>query len=372
MKRKRLVSAVLCAAMVASMFTGCGSSGDKTTSKTTSKEASEESGKLEKTTLKMPLAGAVHIFHEIAEREGYYEDEGLTIDIQPVEQGGEDAFTALTSGKVDFISDFGTNAPLQQIGSGADLQIFAGYMLEGAVFLAGRKGEEWNGIESLKGKTVCGEASSYYITGPYMDAGGDPIKDIKWTPLAETDAMLAVSKGEADYTTMGTYHIYNVTQSDDLEIVAYADDLLDNYSCCRVVTTTKWLEENPNTAKALMRVWLRAQAYFEAHRDELVPMFAEITGNSEDHTRAWLTSEHLTLQLDPTKGAILRAWNYLMDMGFFEKGAADINVEDHINTTIYKEALDECAEKYGDENPEFYDKQLKFYEATDVNNKTGI
>ena len=53
-------------------------------------------------------------------------------------------------------------------------------------------------------------------------------------------------------------------------------------------------------------------------------------------------------------------------MGFIDQADADkINIEDHINTELYKEALDECVAEYHDEDPDFCDGRVKFFEEND-------
>jgi len=44
----------------------------------------------------------------------------------------------------------------------------------------------------------------------------------------------------------------------------------------------------------------------------------------------------------------------------------DINIDDHINTDLYKEALDEVIAEHYDENKEFYDGLKQFYEENNT------
>ena len=42
-----------------------------------------------------------------------------------------------------------------------------------------------------------------------------------------------------------------------------------------------------------------------------------------------------------------------------------IDIEDHINTELYEEALAEATKSYGDEAPDFYEAQQKFFDEND-------
>lgn len=72
---------------------------------------------------------------------GFYEEEGIEVEINYC-NSNEDAFTALSTGHADLVSTYGTGMPLQYIGNGEDLTIFAGYMLEGAMTLITKPGVE--------------------------------------------------------------------------------------------------------------------------------------------------------------------------------------------------------------------------------------
>lgn len=365
--KKRIIGVLLCIAMTASLMVGCGSGDSGSDAEETNAEAEEgtDENNLETDTVRLALAGSAHIFNAIAEEQGFLEDEGLTVEYVTCENS-EGAFTSLSAGKVDILSNYGTNLPLQYIGSGTDLTMFAGYMLTGCMPVIAKAGTEWNGVEDLIGKTVACEPNVFAVTGPLLDLGYDPLNDINWLNFDNhTDRIEAVRSGEADYAVLGTSMMYNVLQMDDIEIVSYCSDITPNYSCCRIETTTEWLENNPNTVKALLRAWIRAQEYYEDHKDEAKTIVAESIDASEDYVAAYMDNEHYRLNIDPFKSSIERAWEYMLGLGLFDEGAEDINIDDHINTELYKEALDECVEKYYDEDPEFYDTMLATYEEYD-------
>jgi len=78
-----------------------------------------------------------------------------------------------------------------------------------------------------------------------------------------------------------------------------------------------------------------------------------------------MDEEHYFVNADPLKNGVIRAWNILDATGYLGEDC-EINIEDHINTALYEEALAEATEKYGEEAPEFYEAQAKFFEE---NNK---
>ena len=350
----KVLALVLCLSLLAACMPRSGGGGS---------DGGEERPPLETDTVRLALFSNGHIFNAIAEEQGYLEDEGLTVVYVKVENDDE-VFEGIRNGTIDVASNSGTNLPLQHISEGMDLTIFAGYMLTGCKPIFTRVETEWHGIADLYGKTMACEPNLFAITGPLMDLGYNPLREVRWidTPIQE-DRITAVLNGEADYGLVGTSLNYAVITNPELKICTYASDILPDYSCCRVEAMTSWVLQNPNTVKALLRAWIRAMAYYDSHHDEAVALTAELVGQDEAYVRAYLDNPHCELNVDPMKSSIKRAWNYMDDLGLLDSRVQQIRIDDHINVTLYKEALDECQALYGSEYPEFYERmQAQFAE----------
>ena len=340
--------ALIMAVTLVMLMTACsGSSEDRPADAGDQKEVS---------VIKLAFYPHGHVLNVIADDQGYLEEEGIKVQYVKVATDQE-VFEGIEKGTIDIASNSGTNLPLERIASGQDLTIFGGYLLTGCMPIFAKEDTEWKGIESLIGKKVAFEPNLYCITGPLLDKGYDPIKQIDWYETAKQEERIeAVKKGKADYALVGT-HLNNAVNTDpELKVCTYASDVLPEYSCCRVVANTEWVNENPETVKALLRAWIRALAYYDSHHDETVALMVGETGQSEEYIRAYMDNPHCDINVDPMKSAVGRAWNYMDKLGLLSVSAEKINIDDHINTELYKEALDECQEKYGSENPKFYEK----------------
>ena len=310
----------------------------------------------EHTIIRLARNQSGHIFNAIADQQGYLKDEGITVVYVPVSTDAE-VFEGMRTGLIDIASNSGTNLPLQHIAEGMDLTIFGGYLLTGCMPLISKVDTPWNGIQTLIGKTVACEPNVYPITGPLLDRGYNPLKQVNWLETnSQEERIEAVLNGNADFALVGTPLNYEVITNPEIKIVTYAADLLPAYSCCRVEARTGWLESNPNTCKALLRAWIRAMAYYDSHHDETVALVADFLHEDEAFVRAYLDNPRCELNIDPMKKSVERAWDYMDQLGLLSEEAKQINIDDHINIELYKAALDECQEKYGAENPKFYEK----------------
>ena len=351
MKRQIKHIAIIMCLVLAASLAACSSGAKEKKS-----EPSGLSGQPETETVRLAMTPTGHVFNAIAEKEGYLEDEGIKVECVQIENDAA-VFDALKNGRVDIASNQGTNLPLQRISEGQDLTIIGGYMLTGCLPVFSKVDTKWTGIEDMIGKTVACEPNFFALTGPLLDMGYDPLKDIKWMPCdTHEERIKAVKEGKADFGLVGTYLNYEINTDPDLKVLTYASDVLPDYSCCRVEAPTDWVNENPNTVKALLKAWIRAMSYYDAHHDETVALMAESLNKDEAYVRAYMDNPHFDLNIGPMKSSVVRAWDYMDKLGLLDDGARKIDINDHINVEIYKAALDECQTQYGKENQKFYER----------------
>lgn len=309
-------------------------------------------------------SGNILVF--IAEEKGYFADEGISLEIVPA-TANADAMQLLASNKVDVVSNSGTSNPLQQIASGVDLTVFGGHMVNGCMPVIAKTGTEWKGVESLIGKKFACNPSYFAFTGAVMDLGYDkPLEALEWISYTNyNDAAAAVLKGEVDFALQGTGQNLSASTTEGIEIVCYQSDIMPNYSCCRMVASTDFIKNNPITVKCILKALMRAQADYEANKEEAVKLMAKKIEASEEYVAAYMLNDHYTVSVDPLKNSVIRAWGILDKTGFLSETAKNINIEDHINTDLYEQALAEAKAEYGSENPDFYAGLESFYAEND-------
>lgn len=362
--KKSVISVLLVLVMTAGLLAGCSDKLAETNSEEQGTEDAagdekEESKELTKVTIAAnPLSGQV--LDAIATDRGFYAEEGIEVEIDYC-NSNEDAFTALSTGQADLLSTYGTGMPLQYIGDGEDMTIFAGYMLEGAMTLITKPGVEIKDGSDLDGMKVAGNISDYCVSWPAEEAGAK----IEWVQIPEhQDRLQAVDKGEVDVMVGTTGIDYNAREL-GLEVAAYCDDLMPEYSCCRAACRTEWLKENPEAVKGLLVSWIRALNVLQTERDYAIDLMTGILDLDRDYCANYMENEHWNINVDPDLYAVSRAWYIMGQLDLLSDDSLE-TLQSHYNSELYKEALDECVEKYYDENPEFYDECKAFY---DKNNK---
>lgn len=362
--KKRIISLLLAATMTFSL-TACGGNSSDDKKEETKTENTDNKETPEVDTIHWARANSGNILVTIAKQQGYFDEVGIKVIEDPVESSTA-ALQALQTGQVDVTSNQGTNNPLQFISTGSDFSIVGGYMLKG-MYIIGKKDTQYKDVTSLKGSKFAYAGVHPVVGMALLDAGIDPNNDVEWlTYSTNSDRLAAVVSGEADYAVLSGDQLYAVGNNNQIEIKAWLDDLVPNYGCCRMNMNTDFVKKNPTTVKLLLKSLIRAEQWYLANKEECVKILAKEIGAEEDYVAAYLLNDNYVSSVDPCKNSVAKTWDAMIKMGFVDQADADkINIEDHINTELYKEALDECVAEYHDEDPDFYDGRVKFFEEND-------
>ena len=309
-----------------------------------------------------PSSGQV--FQFISEAHGFAKEEGVDIELVYIDNV-PDALTALAAGKVNAISTYGTGGPLVQIAQGVDLDIFGGYMIIGETPIFGKPETEFKDLNSFVGKKIGlstnGTADST-MRCILWDAG---IYDqVEWVEIKKSqDVLQAIANGEIDFGGTPTGHQIQA-QKLGLEVKMWPDEYYPNHSCCRMLADGTWIEDenNQEALYRLLRAYLRAEEYFQTHKEEAVELVCENLDLDKETVESFVLSEHFELNTDPYKSACIKMWNKFQEFGRIDPNT-EVNIEDHINTAIYERALTDLINDYPDS--QFFKDKMQQFEEND-------
>ena len=177
--KKKVISALLCAALATAFCTGCGSSGGQGESQTAKENVETAQVKTQgasEDVLKVrvgaqPTSGQV--FQFVADDQGFNEEEGVEVEMVWL-SNLSDAAAALMADQVDVLSTYGTGGPLIQVANGQDFNLFGGYMIIGETPVFAKPETVFEDLDSLKGKTIGitrGGTPDIVLKGILYDAG---------------------------------------------------------------------------------------------------------------------------------------------------------------------------------------------------------
>lgn len=359
------VSGAAGAAVAVAGLTGCGSSEDKKDS------ASGGADKEAKYTVRLayqPTSGQV--FQFIAEKHGFNKEEGVTVESVPL-GSVPDAVSALSAGKIDVASTYGTGGPLGQIANGQPFTIFGGYMIIGETPVYGKPESTLNSPEDLKGKKLGitrGGTCDISMKGILYDKGIGFVYDgstyvgckegdtdiVTFIDYKKgTEVLEAIAKGEVDFGGTPTGHQL-LAKDRGLEVKLWPDEYWPNHSCCRMFAKDDYVANNPDAVKALLRSYLRAEEYMQDHKDEVVDLVVENIDVTKETAETFVKSPHMKYDTDPFTNSVSKMWDKMVAFKYLEKGDVDLNK--HLNDKIYEEALNSLIKDYP--NSDFFKGKL--------------
>jgi len=334
---------------------GCGSDTD------------QSAGDASKDELKVSVAAqnnSGQVFQYMAEAHNFLKEEGVDVKMVYI-NNGTDAFQALVAGKVDVLSTYGTGGPLIQIANNQDFTIFSGYMLTGETPCFGKPETEWTSLESFRGKKIGITrfgTPDVVLKGVLHDAGlYDEVTFVEYKKNQEV--LQAVAAGEVDFGATATG--YELQAADlGLEIKMWPDDYWKNHSCCRVLAKGSWMKEEKNQEALyrMLRAYLRAEEAMQGNSDEVVDLVVKNLDLDRATVESFIKSPHMKYDNDPYKKSVIKMWDKMKDFGYIVD--TDVQIEEHINTDIYKKALDSLIEDYPDS--QFFKDKLAIFKEFDA------
>lgn len=216
-------------------------------------------------------AGHFHFFHRtapiMAERKGYFREEGLS-DVAIVAPGEDElAMENLKAGKVDFILDARPSVPLSENSKGADVYIIGSMVTGLPTSLHGAKGIER--VEDLKGKRVGlvhtgGGREALWVKDLLRRHGLVPGKDVTFIfpigyPSLHQQAP-RLDRGDYQAVLIAYQHSDDAVKAGYARLAQRADECPD-YPDRVVVSTGSMIAQHPETVKAFLKGLIRGYRF---------------------------------------------------------------------------------------------------------------
>lgn len=218
----------------------------------------------------------------LAQELGYYEEEGLNVELQDL-QGGSKALTAMLGGSTDVTSGYYEHT-IQMAVKKQPIKAFVNMGLSSglAVVVAPGSTDSITSIADLKGKnigvTAPGSSTDMFVKYLLAENGMEPTDASVSAIGAGSSAVAAVENNQVEAAIMLEPDIAVLTERLGSEPVILEDVRTleglehvfgtDAWPSSSLYAKTDWVEENPETAEKLARAIQRTLEYVEGHSGE--------------------------------------------------------------------------------------------------------
>ncbi len=300
MKMKtRILSLLLAGMMTATIITGCGDSGSSTastgtadSSKSTEAQSSSAAqtspaadGENEVTDLTLygvidPQISAQQI---IADKKGYFAEEGLKVTNKLIQSGGD--ISPLISGKTAKVSFESTYTDIALAANKVGVKVVATVAdIGNTQCVVARKGVEIKSAKDLEGKKIgiaSGAGVLIAIRNMCKELGVD-IDKIKFVILSPSDQIAAFEKGDIDAMACWEPWVSNAVKLGGTLLFsglkAYLPEKSGDVNWLSFYTTMQvtdeFLKENPNTVASLIKAIKKATDFISEKPDEAAEIIA--------------------------------------------------------------------------------------------------
>ena len=306
---------------------------------------------------------------------GYYKEEGVNVEFVSVDSTPS-GLTAVETGKAD-IFPFSVHA-LSFIAKGSNAAFIAGTASEGSSLVVSRQwlDVDFTDLTNFKGKKIGITPNSpiSYLMIQYIKDHNPEYTDegyVTWLEFDDNNVLLeAINKGTVDGGMLVTERVWLAEERGLKEAFDLAE-FLPEYLCCRQATTLKTISEKRDALKAVLRAQIRAENDYKNSTDKVVDAVVGWTQLKKDYVIRYIATEKnyystgLTkyrnpVSVNPMYNKIEEYFRIGKEIGIY-KPEPDVVLKDHVDLSIYEEALKELIQRYPD-NPT-YQEMYKIFKA---------
>jgi NitT/TauT family transport system substrate-binding protein len=219
-----------------------------------------------------PAPTASHINTVLAQKKGFFKDEGIDAEIIRIPSPG--SLAALVNGDIDYYSAI--SPVVAAAVRGLPVKVVACYVPSPSNALVSRP--EIKSVKELKGRTIAVStpgASLTVITKMMLKYFGvDQEKDVKLLPLGGDERRLIGMKHRlADAAGLSPEFTY-LAQKDGFVVLVKAYELF-SYPPSGLAASIKKIRERPDEVKRMIRAGIKANRYIRQNRDGVIQVMME-------------------------------------------------------------------------------------------------
>ncbi len=282
----------------------------------------------------------------VAKQEGLYEEENLEVTYETV-ANLSDGITAVSENKLDVLP-FGVIPTCTFVGQGVEnVVVFGGTIAEGSECLVLPENQDkFKEIEDFKGAKVgYFPMETGHIVMQALAEEAGIADEIEWIVYSDTNSAIeGVRKGEYDCAFVNSGGGYVASKS-DIAVAMQPGDLKPDFPCCRQTTNFDNLENNKSALVKFMTANLRAYEIIQNDHERAINALMDYSGQDYDYVESLIygTDSYdaaMIVEMDPYSDAVCDFYEDMKATGNIDADAPYL-MEDLVDTTIYRAALDE-------------------------------
>ncbi|NKX53394.1 ABC transporter substrate-binding protein [Arthrobacter mobilis] len=284
-RRRAALTAVSAAVAGILALSGCGT-GSPSSTEPAGGTAGAGAGNLDKVTLGLlPITDVAPVY--LGEQQGFFEDEGIDLDLQPA-QGGAAIVPAVTTGEYQFGYSNAVSLliaqdkalPIKVISNGSSSTNEPGH---DTTEVAAMPDSGINGPADLAGKTVAVNALNNFaditIRNSVEKAGGNP-EEVKFVEIPYPNMPAALARGDVDAAWTTEPFRTQILDAGGKIVASPMTDLAENFDSAFYFTSQQTLDQNPELVERFRTALHKSFEYAAENEDQvrtIIQDYAKVT-----------------------------------------------------------------------------------------------
>lgn len=301
----------------------------------------------------------------VASEEGFFDEEKLNVTFETVGDFTA-AMNAISSNQLDILP-FGSIPTCTFVAQGTEnICVIGGTIAEGSecIVLPENKDKYVKLADFDNAKCAYFPMETGHLIMQGLQAEAGTFNKDNWIIMDNANSeMQAVLKGEVDCAFVNSGQGY-VAMQQGLVTSMQVGSLRPDFPCCRQTTSTEVMEQKPGALVKFLTAALRGQEFLASNKEKAIQDLCNYSGQPAEYVEnvIFSTSEYKTpmiVEMDPYTDAVCEFYGTMKATGNIDANTP-YKMEDHVDSTFYKQALDTLLER--GENEEFYQDLLAAYE----------
>ena len=282
-----------------------------------------------------------HLALWVALEKGYFQEEGVDVEISGIFRAGPELMNAFTAGALDMAYVGEAPSTFAVANKTADVSVVAQVNTEGSALMV-VKGQSGIGeISDLEGKTVGipGHATvqDFLVRKAIRKAGVESSR-VNLLIIKPPEMIGALRTGQIDaFIAWEPYPSKAVVENVGRNL-ASSRDIWAGHPCCVLVSDSKFLKSRPGQVEKVVRAHVRATIFIKENPEEAVRIGVKFTGMDEPTVRRALQFVEYTYV--PSIDGEEEYVRFLSELGYISIDDSDAFVSDFINQDFLNEIED--------------------------------
>jgi len=215
----------------------------------------------------------------VAENKGYFEEEGLDVEIKEFGSGRTALATMLNEGNLDMVTVAQTPVMFNSFDRDDYVIIATMVYSDNDVKILARQDTGIKSPSDLRGKTVgiTEGSTGHFFLGLFLTSSGLMLSEVKTIDIEASELPQALADGRVDAISAWEPHIYNARK-----LLGENAVLLQPEGGARIfredfyfVASRNFMENNPETLKRFLRAIEKGQEFIQKNKEEAIDIVAQ-------------------------------------------------------------------------------------------------